>query len=66
MSLGQKIKKFIDEHGIKQTFLAEQAEVSDSVMSKMLNNQLNIDAVQYYKICKALRVSLNYFFEDED
>lgn len=66
MSLGDKIKAYITDRGIKQNFLAENAEVSDSVMSKMLNNQLNIDAVQYYKICKALRVDLNYFFKDEE
>lgn len=66
MSLGDRIKAYITDRGIKQSFLAENAGVSDSVMSKMLNNQLNIDAVQYHRICKALRVDLNYFFEDEE
>lgn len=63
--LGEKIKNYLVEHGIKQRFLAEKLELPDSVISDMLNGFRKIDAVEYYQICKALRVSLEYFFENE-
>ena len=62
--LGEKIKNYLIEHGIKQRFLAEKLELPDPVISDMLNGQRKIDAVEYYQICKALRVSLEYFFEE--
>lgn len=64
--LGLKIKQYIVERGIKQTFLAEAVGVPDSAMSDMLSGQRKIDAVEYYKICKALRVELEYFFKEEE
>lgn len=63
--LGEKIKNYLIEHGIKQRFLAEKLELPDPVISDMLNGQRKIDAVEYYQICKALRVSLEYFFVNE-
>lgn len=66
MPLGEKIKKFIEERGIKQTFLAEKTGLSNSIISKILNDNHSITADTYYAICKALRVDLNYFFEDEE
>ena len=65
MPLGKRIKNFIEERGIKQAFLAEQVGVSASVMSKMLAGNYPISAEDYYNICKALRVELSYFFNDE-
>lgn len=65
MSLGEKIKNYITERGIKQTFLAEKAGIPDSTMSKILSGQLDIAADKYYLICKTLGLSADYFFEDE-
>lgn len=62
--LGERIKNYLVEHGIKQRFLAEKLELPDPVISDMLSGQRKIDAVEYYQICKALRVSLEYFFEE--
>lgn len=63
--LGEKIKNYLVEHGIKQRFLAEKLELPDPVISDMLSGQRKIDAVEYYQICKALRVSMEYFMDDE-
>lgn len=63
--LGEKIKNYLVEHGIKQRFLAEKLELPDPVISDMLSGQRKIDAVEYYQICKALRVDMEYFMEDE-
>lgn len=62
--LGEKIKNYLVENGIKQRFLAEKLKLPDPVISDMLSGQRKIDAVEYYQICKALRVSLEYFFEE--
>lgn len=64
--LGEKIKNYLVEHGIKQRFLAEKLELPDPVISDMLSGQRKIDAVEYYQICKALRVNMEYFLEDEE
>ena len=64
MSVGKKIKGFIDERGIKQSFLAERIGVSQSIMSKMLNEDYTITAIHYYGICKALGVPMEQFFEE--
>lgn len=63
--LNERLKKFLTEHGIKQTFLAEKLNVPDYAISDMLSGRRKIDAVEYYQICKALRVPLEYFFEEE-
>lgn len=64
MSVGEKIKAFIDERGIKQSFLAERTGVSQSIMSKMLSGDYTITAINYHEICKALQVPMEQFFED--
>lgn len=63
--LHEKLKKFLTEHGIKQTFLAEKLNLPDYAISDMLSGRRKIDAVEYYQICKALRVDMEYFMEDE-
>lgn len=64
--LGKRIKKFIDGRGIKQTFLAAKIGVSDGAMSAICAGDRSIDAVEYYLICKALNVPLEYFFSDDE
>lgn len=62
--LHEKIKRYLIENGIKQTFLAEKLSLPDSTISDMLNGYRKIDAVEYHLICNALRVPLEYFFEE--
>ena len=64
MTLGEKIKVYADEHGIMQKFLAEKAEMSTSQMSSILNGKNNINVIQYYNVCKALGVPMEYFVEE--
>lgn len=61
MDIGKKIKEYADLRGIKYRYLAEKAGVSDSVMSKMLSDQRDINVLEYYDICKALDVPMDYF-----
>ena len=61
--LGEKIKNFIKENGIKQTFLASRLGVSTSTLNAMLNGNRNITAEEYFKICEILNVSVEAFRE---
>ena len=64
--VGNKIKEYMDKNGIKQTFLAKETGISDSRISKILNQGTSINCIDYYKICKALNVPLGLFLEECD
>lgn len=64
MSVGEKIKEYVNSRGIKQAFIAEQANISTVALSNMLNGNQKIDALTYHDICKALQVPMEQFFED--
>lgn len=61
--VGARIKDYLSENGIKQTFLAEKTGLSNSQVSDICSNDRKIDCVEYYKICKALNVPLETFLE---
>lgn len=62
--VGAKIKKYLEEHGIKQSFVAEKVGLTPSQMSDICIKDRTIDCVIYYKICKVLNVPLDQFFSD--
>lgn len=62
--IGSKIKSYLQERGIKQTFLAEKTGMTNSIISDICNNDRKVECVEYYKICKALNLPLEYFFND--
>ncbi len=65
--LGLKIKDYLTENGIKQSFLVEKTGMTASTISDICNGvRQKIDAVEYYKICKALGVPLDTFLFDEE
>ena len=64
--MGEKIKAYLDSHGIKQTFLAEQTGLTISVISDICLRGRKVEAKEYKKICDALGVPLDYFFGEED
>lgn len=66
ITLGPLIKQYMSDNGIKQTFLAAKLNVPDSKISDMLNGVQKINAVEYYLICKALRVDMEFFFKQEE
>ncbi len=59
--LGEVIKLYLIENGIKQTFLADKLNKPDPVISEMLAGKRAINAIDYYKICNALKVDYDYF-----
>ena len=63
--MGEKIKKFLVEHGITQTFIAKSTGLTDQVISDICNKGRKIDCEEYFKICQALNVPLDYFFVEK-
>lgn len=65
--VGLKIKEYLEENGIKQSFVAEKVGIAPAQMSEICNKQnKNINCVLYYKICKVLNVPLEMFLEGEE
>ena len=64
--LGARIKKYLDDNGIKQTFLAQKSGLTDSIISDICIHDRKIDCIEYYRICKALNLPLDYFLRDLD
>lgn len=61
--IGVAIKDYLDKNGIKQAFVAEKAGLTPSQMSGICNGKSSVDCVTYYRICRALNVPLDLFFE---
>lgn len=63
--LGLKIKAYMEEKGIKQTFLSEKTGMGLTTINAILNGGRKIEAVEYFEICKALEKPLDFFFSEE-
>ena len=64
MEVGTRIKQYLTDNGIKQAFLVEKTGLSSDKVSAICKQNRKIDCVDYYKICKALKVPLETFLED--
>ena len=62
--VGARIKTYLADNGIKQNFLAEKTGLSQNAISDICIHDRKIDCIEYYKICKALNLSLEYFLTD--
>ena len=62
--VGQRIKAYLEENGIKKTFLAEKASISNPIMTQILSGTRKIEVREYYRICTALKVDLMTFLAD--
>ena len=59
--IGAKIKEYLQEHGIKQSFIAQQTGLTDQIISDICNRDRKVDALENYKICKVLELPSDYF-----
>lgn len=64
--VGQRIKAYLEENGIKQVFLVEKTGISAPVLTLMLSGSRKIEVMEYYKICTALKVDMMTFLADGD
>lgn len=63
--LGKKIKEYMDSHGFKQVKVAENADMTPQTLNDILNGRRRLEAMEYFRICKALGVSMEYFTDEE-
>ena len=63
--VGKRIKEYLVDNGIKQSFLAEKTGLSPMVISDICNKDRKIDVVEYEAICSALNVPLDKFLKEE-
>lgn len=59
--VGQRIKAYLAENGIKQAFLVEKTNIPQPILSAMLAGTRKIEVLEYYKICSALKVDMMTF-----
>lgn len=59
--LNSFIKQYLDDNGIKYTYVADEIGVAKNVFSSMLNGKRRITAEEYILICAAIKVDTKYF-----
>lgn len=59
--LGVEIKEYINKHGLKQKNIAERSGFTVQTFNAIMNGQRKLEATEYFKVCDALGVSLDYF-----
>lgn len=58
---GSDIKKYLEENGIKQTFVSKKTGIPEPILCMMLNDNRKIEANEYMMICDAIGVPLEQF-----
>ena len=61
MSVGQKIKIFIDESGISQTFISEKTKIPLPKLNLTLNGKRRMTFEEYELLCGVLNVNTDRF-----
>lgn len=62
--IGARIRAYMKENGIKQTFVAKAAGLPDSTLSDICIRNRRIEITEYVRICRALNVPLETFVND--
>lgn len=64
--LGKRIKAYLDEHGIRYTYVSEKTNIPLNILSPMLNGKREVKATEYFTICNALDVPLEKFADNPE
>lgn len=59
--IGLKVKKYLDENGIKYSYLSEKTGIPMNILSPTLNGKRRMSAEEYFMICEALGLSADTF-----
>lgn len=59
--LGSEIKKYIEEKGLKQKKVAEDAGMKQQTLNDILNERRKVEAMEYFSLCRSLDLPLEYF-----
>ncbi|HJB15235.1 MAG TPA: helix-turn-helix domain-containing protein [Candidatus Blautia excrementipullorum] len=60
-----KLRKYIEDCGIKQKYIAEKANMAESKLSAILNKKRKCEVGEYANICKALGVEFEKFIKEK-
>lgn len=61
MNINKYINTYMEERGIKQSFLAQKTGISQDAISRILRGVRGISAEEFIKICIALDIDPNVF-----
>lgn len=64
MKVGEKIRLYLKEHGIKQRYLAERLGVGHTAVQAWMMGKCDPNLENYVRICEVLGVSLETFMSD--
>lgn len=63
MKISYAIANYLKAKEIKQTFLVKKTGLSSDSVSNMLNGKRKLEVEEYAKICEALDVSFDFFYD---
>lgn len=63
--IAEAISSYIKQKGIKQVYICKKTGLSRHCINDALNGKRKLSIEEYEKICLALQLPLNYFFEIE-
>lgn len=65
MRVNERIRRYIEEKGLKRNFVAEQAKIPVKRFYRLLDGTSPLTADEYEQICSGLSVPPAYFFSYE-
>lgn len=60
-----KFKKYLEDNGIKQSFIAEKIGVTTSKLNMIVTGRINCSLSNYVDICHVLKLPLGSFIDTE-
>ena len=54
--LGEYLKKYMDEKGIKQVSVSEKTGIPPQKLGRLLKDEQKMETKEYFKICKAVEI----------
>jgi transcriptional regulator with XRE-family HTH domain len=61
--VNEKIKEYIESHGITQKFLCEKTGITPEKMSNLINGKRKVTGEELLLISKALDINANIFLD---
>lgn len=59
--IGIKVKEYLDENGIKYSYLSEKIGMPMNMLSPLLNGKRKMSVEEYFTICEALGLPVDTF-----
>lgn len=60
-----KLKRYIEQSGIKQKFISEKTGIPEPTLSLILNGKRKCEVGEYASICNILGVEFQYFITSQ-